>query len=98
MPQHLAQRHRIWRVADEACLVDIYADAYVCTHNHAPENHVLKQHAADFAVIDVNVVRPLYPDSVAQGGGQGVTDGTERRKGCRLGEVELRVGSDTLGF
>ena len=63
MPEELPQRNGIGRIAHEAWLIDIDADAHHGTLHHRSSELVIEKHSTDFLLTHIHIVRPFHTDS-----------------------------------
>ena len=85
VPAELAERHGVGRVAHEGCLVHVEADARHGGGDGCAGEVVFDEHAAEFAVAGVDVVRPFHRDAAGQR-----VDGLGHSQGAGLRQAELR--------
>ena len=87
----LPERNGIRRVADKLLLVEVETDADKGGGDLRAAEGVAQEHAADFAVVMINVVGPLHADAFGVGI-EGVRDG----EAGDFGEKKLLAGGDVL--
>ena len=87
----LPERNGIRRVADKLLLVEVEPDADEGGGDLRAAEGVAQEHAADFAVVMINVVGPFHADAFGVGV-EGVRDG----EAGDFGEKKLLAGGDVL--